>query len=156
MQSTERLFSIFSTSRIASNAIMRKRHSWAVENVASYHITISRFEIKYWNLLRELIHFLSFFFRFLQMEPITFDMKDAQGSTKHRLVSVFDKIRKIISNIAIAKRNFAFIRNRISIRNWTSNSSTTTIRPFPVICPAKSLFSSNTLGFLKISWYQHI
>ncbi|XP_046632733.1 DNA (cytosine-5)-methyltransferase 3A-like isoform X2 [Daphnia pulicaria] len=38
---------------------------WAVENVACYHIIISRF---------------------LQMEPITFDMKDAQGSTKHRLV----------------------------------------------------------------------
>jgi hypothetical protein len=35
------------------------------------------------------------------MEPITFDMKDAQGSTKHRLVSVFDKIRKIISNIKL-------------------------------------------------------
>jgi hypothetical protein len=31
-------------------------------------------------------HFLSFF-RFLQMELITFDMKDAQGSTKHLLVS---------------------------------------------------------------------
>jgi hypothetical protein len=28
-------------------------------------------------------------------------MKDAQGSTKHRLVSVFDKIRKIISNMKL-------------------------------------------------------
>jgi hypothetical protein len=28
-------------------------------------------------------------------------MKDAQGSTKHRLVSVFDKIRKIVSNIKL-------------------------------------------------------
>nr|CAH0105965.1 unnamed protein product [Daphnia galeata] len=38
---------------------------WAVENVNSYHITISRF---------------------LEMEPVIFDMKDAQGSAKHRLV----------------------------------------------------------------------
>jgi hypothetical protein len=36
----------------------------------------------------ELIKHFRFFFRFLQMEPITFDMKDAQGSTKHHLVFV--------------------------------------------------------------------
>jgi hypothetical protein len=34
-----------------------------------------------------------------RMELITFDMKDAQGSTKHRLVSVFKIIVKIISNV---------------------------------------------------------
>lgn len=38
---------------------------WAVENVSCYHITISRF---------------------LQMEPIIFDIRDGQGCVKHRLV----------------------------------------------------------------------
>jgi hypothetical protein len=132
---------------------------WAVENVASYHITISRFEILYWNLLRELINFFFFFSRFLQMEPITFDMKDAQGSNKHHLVSVFDKIRKIISNIKLKGILLLLdgltFRNGISIHNW-SKSSTTTIRSFPVFRSAESHFSSNTLGFLKISWYKHI
>jgi hypothetical protein len=115
-------------------------------------------EILYWNLLRELIHF-RFFFRFLQMEPITFDMKDAQGSNKHHLVSVFDKIRKIISNIKLKGILLLLdgltFRNGISIHNW-SKSSTTTIRSFPVFRSAESHFSSNTLGFLKISWYKHI
>jgi hypothetical protein len=27
------------------------------------------------------------------------------------------------------------------------------VRPFPIFRSADSLFSSNTLGFLKISWY---
>ncbi len=147
----ERLFSIFSTSRIAANEKNEETPLWwAVENVASYqHITISRFEILYWiwNLLRMQIHF---FFRFLLMEPITFDMKDAQGSTKHRLVYVFDKIRKIISNIKLKGILLLLdgltFRNIISIHNW-SKSSTTTIRPFPVSSPL-----SRESFFIKYSW----
>jgi hypothetical protein len=73
----ERFFSIFSTPRIISNTTTR-------ENAISifYKFCIG---ICWWAKL--IIHF-RLFFRFLQMEPITFDMKDAQGSTKHHLVFV--------------------------------------------------------------------
>jgi hypothetical protein len=77
-------------------------------------------------------------------------MKDAQGSTKHRLVSVFDKNRKIISNI---KLKGILLLLGTEFQSAIGRAIHQFINFF---CLAESLFSSNTLGFLKISWYKHI
>jgi hypothetical protein len=59
-----------------------------------------------------------------------------------------------------AKRNFAFIRlTNVPEQNLNPQldeqviNNDHSVRPFPIFRSADSLFSSNTLGFLKISWY---
>jgi hypothetical protein len=75
-----------------------------MDNVASYHITISRFEIQYWNLLRELIDFLCFCSDFSRWNwsHLTWRMPKAPPNIFWcPLVSVFKIILKIISNVKL-------------------------------------------------------
>jgi hypothetical protein len=99
------------------------------------------------------------------MKPIsTFDMKNAQGSAKHRLVFVRVRIKIIRNNRKNnfkrkAKRNFDFIRwTNITELNFNPQleqviNNDHLVRPFLVFRSAESHFSSNILGFLNISWY---